>query len=371
MANIYPALKVQVPDVSPLTNVLGNAPTQIAEQKRKNLLTDLAVEKAGMQRDKFQFDLERASREDQMKVFEWMGDLGLTAGDDQEKIAKGLETVQRMFPNIPVDMDDWLLARDRRRGQIATQMKLKQGVKKPLSTAGKIKSDISSGYLSESEGTAALDAANKTVDDKVIIRMREKEELKTIGDYRKRANNARGLLSDIAELRNMRKGVGYEGGLMPKSQAAVRGFFGAGEGQALESKATEIQLRFTERTKGAISEKEMELFGRATPGLSMTDTGAKRVLDGWEAGALRTRERHKFFLAWKAKNKTLEGAHDAWDMYVDENPLIKEDAKNGFKVDRTNLRNWRSYLDPSKLRGSAGFGGMSDDEILGKLGVPR
>lgn len=207
---------------------------------------------------------------------------------------------------------------------------------RPLSKEGKIQSDVQKGHLTPSQGQGAMKAPSGT--DKVMNRIIARDELKTLQGYRKSADSARQLLGDVAQMRVLRKQKDFEGPFVGRALGAV------GYGQALQSKATEIQLSFTERTKGAISDKEMGLFASATPGISMLDKEADKVLAGMEAGALRVRERQKFYSAWRSKHKTLDGSDDAWDSYVDENPVISTAKDGSLVVNKANIRNWKKYV---------------------------
>ena len=208
---------------------------------------------------------------------------------------------------------------------------------KPLSKEGKIQSDVSKGFITPEQGKNAI--TKPSTEEKVMKRMELRDDLKTLQQYRKDADSARKLLSDVSQMRALRKQKDYEGPVLGPALGKV------GYGQALQSKATEIQLSFTERTKGAISDREMGLFASATPGLGMKDKEADKVMAGMEAGALRVRERQKFYNAWRARHKTLEGADDAWDSYVDENPVITADEKTGqLSVNKKNISNWKKYV---------------------------
>jgi hypothetical protein len=167
--------------------------------------------------------------------------------------------------------------------------------------------------------------------------------------------------SNINQLRAAREGVSYEGGPWQGIRTTLGkwlpdgvGPFGlpfipsreeAGKAEQVGSLATEVQLGFVSKTKGAISNREMDIFGSATPGMTMSDAGAKQVLDGMEAGAARASERAKFFEAWRAKNRSLDGAQEAWDQFIDANPVFEKDDKGGFTINRNNIGAWRGYLD--------------------------
>lgn len=194
----------------------------------------------------------------------------------------------------------------------------------------------------------------------------KKEEIKADNKYltelRKEGNIGRDTLDKILQLRKAREAVSYEGGAFPETRTWLGknlpdgvGPFGipfipsqeeAGAAEQVKSLATDIQLQFTQKTKGAISNREMDLFGQATPGLTMSDEGAQRVMNGFEAGARRMREKPKFFEAYRRQNGSLDGADDAWDRFVDERPVLVDDGKGGFQIDDNNVASWRDYVAP-------------------------
>jgi hypothetical protein len=192
-----------------------------------------------------------------------------------------------------------------------------------------------------------------------LTREEAKKAVNTIDRYRQAADASRGGLSDVAQMRALRDGVGYEGGYFDQTRTAVGRNVGdalgflpfipsseeAANAEAIASKATEMQLNFTNETKGAISDAEMRLFGTATPGMDMSDPAADKILAGMEAGHLRTIERAKFYDAYLRQNKTISGADEAWDTYINANPVLIIDPKTKeMTVNKQNIGNWKSYI---------------------------
>lgn len=202
--------------------------------------------------------------------------------------------------------------------------------------------------------------------DPIETAMRKEEfkaDSKTMAELEKSGNVARDTLDDINRLRNARKAVGYEGGFFTGARTflgknlpdgiGVVGIPGipsqeeAGRAEEVESIATNLQLKFTEKTKGAISNREMELFGRATPGMSMSDAGAENVMDAFEAGATKAREKPKFFEAYRRAHGTLDGADSAWDSFVESKPVLTDDGKGGYSVNKKNATAWGDFVKPA------------------------
>lgn len=193
-------------------------------------------------------------------------------------------------------------------------------------------------------------------------RARFADDNRTMKEVKEAGDAGRTQAANVGQLRNLREGVSYEGGPLQGIRTTLGKWLPdspipgigmpfipsqeeAGKAEAVQSLATEVQLGFVAKTKGAISNREMELFGSATPGMGMSDKGAQSVLDGMEAGAMRARERSKFFEAWRSKNRSLDGAQEAWDQFIDANPILEPDGAGGFTVNRDNIGSWRSYLD--------------------------
>lgn len=195
-----------------------------------------------------------------------------------------------------------------------------------------------------------------------------------IKTLRAEGDQGREVLDKIARLREARKGVSYEGGFgadtrtwLGKNLPDVPGPFGlpfipsrdeAGKAEQIGQIATELQLGLTNQTKGAISDREMALFGSSTPGMAMSDAGANNVMLAYEAGGLRQRERPKFYEAYRKTNGSLEGADEAWDAFVQSKPILEPSA-DGFKVNQDNIGAWREFV--------GGEGASSGFKVLGVI----
>lgn len=182
--------------------------------------------------------------------------------------------------------------------------------------------------------------------DAQITRDQMKSDNQELQKYRAAAGKAGEIVSSLDRMRELRKGISYEGmGPLSGLIAPVAGFFGYGEGQALDSEATRMQQHVRAAGEGSVSNYERELFASASPGLRMSDSGANIVIDGWEAQARRVQEKAKFMDEWRARNKTLSGAQAAWDRYANDNRILDTDGKGGFTINRDNIGNWSSYVE--------------------------
>lgn len=159
------------------------------------------------------------------------------------------------------------------------------------------------------------------------------------------ARTATDIESLATQLETIAPQVGYTG---PGGQAYgliddVVGFLPGDSGArgAFKSLAMEAQLTFTEKTKGAITDREMGMFRAAVPNLGQTSEGNKAIAQVMKAAGARTQTRAAFFENWARKHGSLEGAQEVWSDYMRDNPLITEDG-NSIKANPEG--DWQSYL---------------------------
>lgn len=145
---------------------------------------------------------------------------------------------------------------------------------------------------------------------------------------RDRARAAEDLRAKAEQLEVIAPRVGYTG---PGGEAYGRiddaiGVLPGDEGArgAFRSLSTEAQLTFTERTKGAITEREMALFRMAVPNLGQTKEANAFMAKTLQAGAERVETRAKFMEEYARLRGGLQGAEDAWDRYMKANPILSE-----------------------------------------------
>ncbi len=154
-------------------------------------------------------------------------------------------------------------------------------------------------------------------------------------------------LGGIAEqLEVLAPKVGYTGpgGGIYGAVDDLVGFLPGDEGArgAFRSLSTEAQLTFTEKTKGAISEKEMALFAAAVPSLRGRPEANMLVAQILRAGAARVQTRSNFMEAWAGKRGSLQGANEAWQAYRDSTAILVEDANGNLSVQQEG--DWRAYI---------------------------
>jgi hypothetical protein len=85
-----------------------------------------------------------------------------------------------------------------------------------------------------------------------------------------------------------------------------------------------VALSKVQQTKGAISNKEMDLFTAASPGLQNTPQGNAALLDIMDGIADRQMQRTQAMEQWRQQYGTLDGFEGEWGKYIEANPLITE-----------------------------------------------
>lgn len=189
---------------------------------------------------------------------------------------------------------------------------------------------------------------------------------KRLSEAQVSADDASALKADIANLRMSRDKTGYEGGWGADTWATVGGYVGAPGSAAMQevrANAEALRLALTQKTKGAISDSEMKIFGLATPGLNMSDDAAKGVLDAQEAAAERSVQKNMFLKSWVQQNGSDYGADEAWSSYVAENPVISQSKDGNILVNKSNVSNWRDYVTgPDGQPASGGNSGAANSQ---------
>lgn len=106
----------------------------------------------------------------------------------------------------------------------------------------------------------------------------------------------------------------------------------SGSRGAARSLGMEAQLALTQKTKGAITDREMGMFKSAVPGLGQTGDGNKNIIAAMRAMSQRTQTRSSFFEEYLNANGSLNGAQAAWRTYIEANPILSKDANGQLVV---------------------------------------
>ena len=170
-----------------------------------------------------------------------------------------------------------------------------------------------------------------------------KVDLKTVDRYVKDAEDADAMLGDVMSLEAARAETSREGptfGIIPKDYLPDL----TPTAQRIASTAENVRLSFVQKTKGAVSDAEMKVFGSATPTMGMADSAAQPILDFMKLGAQRTKERASFFDAWMRTKGSLKGSQEAWKQFTEDNPLLAQSEGGAFELNPQNVGNWEGYL---------------------------
>lgn len=172
----------------------------------------------------------------------------------------------------------------------------------------------------------------------------EKINVDRIGELRTAADKSRDLLGNVEALEAARRGALATGGALrvPFIAGAVSGI--SPGNQTLDAAAAKFAGAAAEQLKGALSDKDLAFINKGVPGASMSDEAAKPIIEATRAGALRSRERSKFYETWYARTKSLDGADEAWDKFLNEKPIVSFGAKGQTVVNQGNVAAWKGYI---------------------------
>ena len=193
-----------------------------------------------------------------------------------------------------------------------------------------------------------------------------KADAASIEKMNEQASTATDLESLGNQLEQVAPNVGYTGpgGNLYGAADDLIGVLPGDEGArgAFRSLAMEAQLTFTEKTKGAITDREMGMFREAVPNLGQRKEANKAIAQVMQAGAKRVQSRAQFFEAWARKNGSLEGAQEVWSDFMRDNPIL-EKAGEGIKVRPDG--DWRGYLNrkPAASYTPEAIMGLSAEEL--------
>lgn len=183
-------------------------------------------------------------------------------------------------------------------------------------------------------------------DDAALAKKLSEADAAVITSERERARSAEDLVSLAEQMKLLAPQLGYTGpggglygavddliGVLPGDSGARGGF---------KPLSVDAQLTFTSKTKGAITEREMALFRSAVPSLSQTPEANRMIADVLIAGAERVKTRSNFIERYAGVNGTLEGATEAWQSYIRDNPIMAATPDGGITLRAEG--DWSGYL---------------------------
>lgn len=177
-------------------------------------------------------------------------------------------------------------------------------------------------------------------------------DVKRVTEYKDASDGAEELRGNLSELRAARAAATSAGRNLGPEWSWLPDYYP--ETQRVTSSAENVRLGFVNKTKGAVSDAEMRIFGNATPGTGMSDAAATPIIDAMDLGAQRTQERAIFFDAWLRSRGSLDGAPEAWKTFVDKNPIIIQQKNGTYALQPENVSSWRTKIPGLRPAGSNG-----------------
>jgi hypothetical protein len=111
----------------------------------------------------------------------------------------------------------------------------------------------------------------------------------------------------------------------------------------MSSIAGSLQTRDVPPGQGAVSNYERELFAQGVPDITKPGPVNQNIINGIRARRAQEVDRLSFMEAYLAQNRTLNGAAEQWQGYVQANPYSQTDQQ-GRLVLNPRRRNWREAL---------------------------
>lgn len=164
--------------------------------------------------------------------------------------------------------------------------------------------------------------ANKVSDKLLEIDLKKVEEFDTKAT--EAADNL-SLADNFLELNNRtNSGLFAETKLsLAQGMEALTGkkIAGTAAGEALRSSGMDFVFKRIKDTKGAISEREMDAFERASPGLRNSKAGNTLILNMYKAKEQRIMDRARLQREYIEKNSSLKGFDKVWKDHIEQNPI--------------------------------------------------
>jgi hypothetical protein len=105
-------------------------------------------------------------------------------------------------------------------------------------------------------------------------------------------------------------------------------------GEAILAKGMDFVFDRIKESKGAISDKEMEAFEKASPGMKNTQGGNELIMDIGINIEKRKIELTKAKKEYLREHKSLDGFKEEWSKYVEKNPIVDVKKLQGFSNEK-------------------------------------
>lgn len=195
-------------------------------------------------------------------------------------------------------------------------------------------------------------------------------DVKRVTEYKDASDGAEELRTNLADLKAARAEAAKAGRRIGPEYAWLPDYYP--ETQRVRSSAENVRLGFVGKTKGAVSDAEMRIFGQATPGVDMRDEAATPIIEGMDLAAQRVQERAMFYDTWLRSKGSLDGAQEAWKSYTEKHPIISEKKGGGYELKPENVGNWKSAVPGLWEPATAGppGGGIPSDAVQELMADP-
>jgi len=147
---------------------------------------------------------------------------------------------------------------------------------------------------------------------------------------------------DRFERLNQNAGTGGILEQIPMVRTGLNNMFAPNKAE-MSSIAGALQTRDVPPGQGAVSNYERELFAQGVPDINRPGPVNQNIINGIRARRQQEVDRLSFMEAYLAQNRTLNGAAEQWQSYVQANPYSQTDQR-GRLVLNPRRRNWREAL---------------------------
>ncbi len=125
------------------------------------------------------------------------------------------------------------------------------------------------------------------------------------------------------------------------------------EAQLLDIGSIKSALDFVNKTKGAVSDKEMQLFTNASLGTGRNPEVNQSIIRGLQAALIRNQQRAEFMTEWIKTGGTYADGLKTFKQFAEDNPIFEMDGTSvKFLKDLPDVvddRSWKSYLPNSEM----------------------
>lgn len=180
--------------------------------------------------------------------------------------------------------------------------------------------------------------------DDIGQRQEYQNSLQQLRDRRASVDSTGSTMEALNRFERLNQDAGT-GGLLeqiPLVRSAANNLFAPRKAE-MSSIAGSLQTRDVPPGQGAVSNYERELFAQGVPDITKPGPVNQNIINGIRARRAQEVDRLSFMEAYLAQNRTLNGAAEQWQGYVQANPYSQTDQQ-GRLVLNPRRRNWREAL---------------------------